>query len=148
MCLGGVLLLNGLRLTEGWYRSKTESTYFSNYYLVGKAMVEAGAKVRENTAENALLVTVYGGLDCRAPHFLYRARRHGWSIPEQYLAKELMSQLQEIGATHLAWVHRGDQPPPTVDFLDQYEFSEHPLGNGNCTLLLYNLPVIEALGQP
>lgn len=72
---------------------------------VGRAFGEA---VRAATPPVALLVAVKDDVDARCPLLLEPSRRDGWSVREQFLSPAVVEGLRRLGATHLAWAHRGE----------------------------------------
>ena len=77
----------------------------SNYYQKVPLFELVGEKIRQHTKPDDLIITSYGGLDCRSPHILYPAHRNGWSIEDAYVSPELVYKLQtEENAGYLAWV--------------------------------------------
>jgi hypothetical protein len=78
-----------------------EAESFQNYMVVDNALIGFGEIVQRRVPENSLIIASYGGLDCRAPHLLYEAKRYGWSIKTNDLKHELIMALKSQGANFL-----------------------------------------------
>ena len=78
------------------------------YYKIDQICIEAGKIINAQTpAENCLLIaaTAFPDTDCYDPRVLYRAKRIGWSINLKDMTTDLINNLKEIGATHLAVIY-------------------------------------------
>jgi len=138
MVLWGALAGNGIRLTEGIGLNGPEMQHFGDYYRTNPFMVAAGDVIQKQTERQDLVIVSYGGLDCRAPHLLYRSRRHGWSIEDYALTPSLLDQLRAEGATHLAWFFIHEPSIFLKDYLRPFPFSEHHFSEGDPPLFIYS----------
>lgn len=110
-----------------------------NYYQVGFIPVGAGYMIQQNTPKDALVAVSYGGLDIRAPHILYRARRYGWSVMEKFLNAQVTEDLRGLGANYLAVV-RPEAPGGALgDYLSQFSREEFDLKDGGWKVFLYKI---------
>mgnify|MGYP003690053759 CR=1 FL=1 len=105
-----------LRLTEGYALSEAEKKHFGGYYKVNELVYGAGQVIRAHTPEESLVITTFGGLDCRCPNLLYASRRKGWSIPKQDISVDIVQKLQSNNASHYALL----QVEPLSDSLEAY----------------------------
>lgn len=80
-------------------------------YAVPPVGLAFGDAVRSLTPESALVVAVKDDVDARCPLLLEPSRRDGWSVREQFLTPAVVRRLRSLGATHLAWAHRGEPSP-------------------------------------
>ena len=102
---------------------------------VGRAF---GAAVRAATPAGALLVAVRDDVDARCPLLLEPSRRDGWSVREEFLSPAIVERLRRLGATHLAWAHRGAPDPARIGRLSSLPRRTVPLPTGY-TLYLWEL---------
>ena len=107
---------------------------------VGRAFGEA---VRAATPEGALVVAVKDDVDARCPLLLEPSRRDGWSVREEFLSPAIVGRLRRLGATHLAWAHRGEPELTSIGPLAAFPHRTLPLPSGY-TLSLWELPAATA----
>ncbi len=107
-------------------------------YAVPPVGLAFGGAVRSLTPANALVVAVKDDVDARCPLLLEPSRRDGWSVREEFLTPTLVDTLRALGATHLAWVHRGEPSPGRAGRLALLPRRTCPLPDGY-TLSLWDL---------
>ena len=92
----------------------------ASYYEVDWIRVSAGARIREHTPEDALVIASPSQPNTWwwDPRLLYRARRLGWNIRTDRLSEENIGRLVALGATHLAIVSDRPVPPYLVRLLE------------------------------
>lgn len=127
------------QLTEGVNPKPAEEFFFSDYYRLPPVPIKAGAAIRKHTSKEDLVIVSYGGLDCRTPLILYRARRNGWSIPQATLTPEMMEELRKVGATTLAAIPLGPLPETMNPYLSQFDHKTVPLPELDLKLELFKL---------
>ena len=110
-------------------------------YAVPPVGLAFGKAVRSLTPEGALVIAVKDDVDARCPLLLEPSRRDGWSVREQFLTPLLVNSLRSAGATHLAWVHRGEPAPERAGSLTALPRQARPLPGGY-TLSLWDLGVL------
>ena len=103
------------------------------YYEVDWVRVSAGARIREHTPDDALVIASPSQANTWwwDPRVLYRARRLGWNIRTDKLSEENIGRLIALGATHLAIVSDRPVPPHLVRLLETspkqvLELEPHP----------------------
>lgn len=114
-------------------------------YAVPPVGLAFGEVVRALTPDDALVVAVKDDVDPRCPLLLEPSRRDGWSVREEFLASALVLRLRSLGATHLAWVHRGEPSPARIGRLAELPRQVRSLPDGY-SLSLWDLePLTGAL---
>ena len=103
---------------------------------VGRAFGEA---VRAATPESALVVAVKDDVDARCPLLLEPSRRDGWSVREEFLSPAIVGRLRRLGATRLAWAHRGEPALARIGPFASLPRRDFPLPSGY-TLSIWALP--------
>lgn len=129
----------GFQLTEQVNLNQSEEKYFQHYYKLQTEPIAGGKAIRDNTPENSLVISSFGGFDCRAPMILYRARRNGWSIPQATLTPEIIEELRSEGAEYLASIPLGPLPDTMFPYLEQFPNQTFPLEGLELRLELYDL---------
>lgn len=123
--LAGIAFLivagQSFRLTEGYDLSEAEQKHFGGYYKVNNLITDAGLVISANTPSEGLIITTFGGLDCRCPNLLYAARRKGWSIPKQDVSVEIIQKLIEANASHYALLQVEPLSESLETFLKQFK---------------------------
>jgi hypothetical protein len=107
-------------------------------YAVPPVGLAFGDAVRSLTPSNALVVAVKDDVDARCPLLLEPSRRDGWSVREEFLTPALVQRLRSLGATHLAWVHRGEPSAERAGTMAERPRRIRPLPDGY-TLSLWDL---------
>ena len=98
------------------------------------------------TPAGALVVAVKNDVDARCPLLLEPSRRDGWSVREEFLSPSLVGRLRLLGATHLAWAHRGEPDPARLGELAARPRRTLPLASGYALSLWELAPRGEAPG--
>ncbi len=127
------------QLTEQIALNSQESFYFQHYYRLPPVPIAGGQAIREHTPENSLVISSYGGLDCRAPMILYRAKRNGWSIPQATLTPYIIEQLRGEGAEYFTDIPLGPLPDTMFPYLDQFPHTTYPIKGLDLKLDVYKL---------
>ncbi len=125
-------------LTEQKRLNHAENDFFQYYYKLETVPIVGGQAIRDHTPEGSLVISSYGGFDCRAPMILYRSRRNGWSIPQATLTPEIMERLRQEGAQYLASIPLGPLPESMFPYLDQFPHQSIPLPGTDLSLELYD----------
>jgi len=90
-----------------------------NYYEVKYDQIDIGNAIKNNSKPEDLVVVTYGGLSPQCPNILYRAKRHGWSIPAQDATAKLYYTLyKEAKATKLAIVQPNEMEGELLHFFN------------------------------
>ena len=122
----------------------------SYYFKTDWARVTAGAKIREHTPEDALVIASPSQAntwwwDAR---LLYRARRLGWSVRASHLTEANIRALATQGATHLAIVTDEPVPSQLTRLLETSPKQEFGLRPESWRLHLYTLDKTLKPGEP
>lgn len=135
-----VISIQSIRLTEGYQLSNAEKEHFGNFYKVNELIFDAGEMIQMHTPKDALVITTFGGLDCRCPNLLFSARRKGWSIPKQDISVDIVKNLQLAGATHFALLQVEPLSDDLEAYLDNFQEKNHPLvDRGNWKVRIFEL---------
>lgn len=111
-------------------------------YSVPPVGLAFGDAVRSLTSESALVVAVKDDVDARCPLLLEPSRRDGWSVREEFLTPAIVQRLRSLGATHLAWVHRGEPSAERAGRLARLPHEVRSLPGGY-TLSLWELGLLD-----
>ncbi len=137
--LMSVIGWQAIRLTEGLQLSPDEQIYMARYYQPDELPQKAGKIIREQTPENALVISTFGGLDARCPLILYHARRPGWSIAKQHITVPMLQRLIAEGATHFALLQIDPMLPEVETFVMQFPLERFILPGTHWPLRIYRL---------
>jgi 4-amino-4-deoxy-L-arabinose transferase-like glycosyltransferase len=106
-----------------------------------------GEAVRALTPAGVLVVAVKDDVDARCPLLLEPSRRDGWSVREQFLSPAIVERLRRLGATHLAWAHRGEPDPARLGEVAARPRRTLPLASGYALSLWELAPGGDAPGR-
>lgn len=134
-----IVALQSIRLTEGKGLTQGEQEYFGNYYKPDDFARKAGKIIREHTPPHALVISTFGGLDCRCPNILYSARRNGWSIGKQNLSISLLERLRQEGATHFALLQIDPMSSELEQYVQQFSLQRFTLPGTHWPLRIFAL---------
>lgn len=135
----GFFSFNTIRMTEQVNLDEAENYYFKDYFQVKEFPIVSGNEIRAHTSEKDLVVVSYGGLDCRAPHILYRARRFGWSIPHGLMTPSILDRLRKEGASQYAVIAIHPNSEKMEPMLKLFPSDTFPIPDSQWQLLLYDL---------
>lgn len=110
------------------------------YFVVKTDQIQIGQAIRDNTPEDALVVVSYGGMHGPCPNLLYRARRNGWTVAQDFVTPQLMYEYHKVGARYLALVRHAEPEGELGHFTAVFENkSVTPVDSSGLKVFLYEM---------
>jgi len=121
------LIINGIWYAERWY------------FKIDKVRTVSAEYIRNNTADNSLVIASIDNTDPRDPRILAPAYRYGWPIRTEDLNGALIDSLIKRGSNYLAITTKEDPKNSLQIYLQSFEKQEFKIPEGDWKLLLYKL---------